>query len=104
MSISIDEYGVLGLFFYFEDVPIAKLTEIAPKLWQVLRSIDEKTLDMGRMRTILRKKVLGTWAALEAKPHRCLARSVNTYMIYGTKPEEVRRRKTSLNTLRQSHL
>ena len=89
VSGSVDEYGVSGLFIYFEDVPIAKLDEIGPKLWEVLRSVDEKTLDMDRMRTILRRRILDMRAMLESRPHRALARTVNTLMVYGSKPEEV---------------
>jgi hypothetical protein len=56
-----------------------------------LRDVNDKTIDVDRVRTILRKKVLDAWGSLESDPHGAISYDLIGHMLYGNTAEDVSR-------------
>jgi Zn-dependent M16 (insulinase) family peptidase len=89
VSSSITENAVSAICVKFSDVPVAKLSVIHEQLRTVLRDVNDKTIDVDRVRTILRKKVLDAWGSLESDPHGAISYDLIGHMLYGNTAEDL---------------
>ena len=74
----------------FHNVPLKVDGEILPKLKDVIGSITADSFDLKRMRTVVHRRKLRSWASIENSPHSQLGSDVIGYMLFGRTFVDVR--------------
>lgn len=78
------------VYLMFEDVPLNKLSEVKPKLQELLKKIsNEEDINMERIESILKRSKLEQLSNIENNPHNSLAFGIIGQILYGTSNEDV---------------
>lgn len=83
------QYSVSVLYMAFKGVPRSKIPLVKDQLLNELNDVYKKGIDMKRMRTVIRRRILETLSSLENDPHDTIAHMLFGYAIYGNVKEEV---------------
>lgn len=94
VSYSMMENAESLLYVEFENVPVAKLEEIKPRLMQQLARLGQGngTVDMTRVKTIVEKLILEAYCSLEDAPHDAAAFMIIGDVLYGQTEEDFAKR------------
>lgn len=78
------------VYLMFEDVPLNKLSEVKPKLQEILEKIaKEEDINMERIESIIKRSKLEQLSNIENNPHNSLAFGIIGHILYGTGNEDV---------------
>ncbi len=79
----VTENSECAVVISFHNVPLKVDAEILPKLKEVLASVTPDTFDLRRMRTVVHRRKLRSWASIENSPHSEFGSDVIGYMLFG---------------------
>ncbi|KAG5896523.1 hypothetical protein JTB14_020496 [Gonioctena quinquepunctata] len=100
VSYNMSENSETCLYITFENVPVGKLPEVGSKLNSVLKRIlDEKSIDMKQLRSIINKYKLESLSNLENSPHHTVAFMIIGHMLYGHTKQDLQQRINPLTDL-----
>lgn len=79
------------IYLHFQSVPKDKLSEIIPRLKQTLEKIasKEEKIDISRMRTVIKRKILDLLNSVETEPHDTLAFILIGDFLFGETKEDL---------------
>ena len=73
----------------FENVPIDKMDDIEKKFKETIEQVHKDGIDMERLHTIIKRKVLTRKMNLENSPHLVIPDPAVLDMLYGTKKDQI---------------
>lgn len=77
-------------YIMFEDVPLAKLAEIRPKLLKVFdKLVKEEDINMERIKSIIKRNKLEHLSSVENSPHSTMAFRIIGQLLYGNTKQDV---------------
>lgn len=88
---SIIENAETVIYLHFQSVPKDKLSDIIPRLKQTLEKIasKEEIIDISRMRTVIKRKILDLLNSVETEPHDTLAFILIGDFLFGDNKEDL---------------
>lgn len=100
VSYNLYEYSEISMYVEFEDVPVNKLSEIRPRLQNILKKIyDEGDINMERMKTTINRHRLENISSIECNPHHAIAFMIIGHMLYGYTKADLEQRVNPLTDL-----
>ncbi|XP_029633499.1 uncharacterized protein C05D11.1 [Octopus sinensis] len=93
------ENSVTLFYFHFRSVPKENLTEIVPQLNKTLEKISsgEEKIDMNRMHTVIKRKMLDLLNCVETEPHDTMAFILMGDFLFGNNKDDLEIRTNPLS-------